>query len=181
MMSRLDELNDEWGGEAAARGEVHQPVRIGIGINTGACCVGNVGSPRRVNYSILGDPVNTASRLEESTKTYGAPILCGGETARQATGFALLDIGTFALRGKDRAEHMFAVIGDEVEGSSAAFAELKHSHGVLAAALSAGDTKAAALALTSCRRLTSTARGWPSLERLWTSYADQLAAKSPGV
>ncbi len=73
MLDELDKLNALWAAEAASRGETAAPVRIGIGLNTGDCCVGNVGSPQRFDYSILGDVVNVASRLEEATKTYGVP------------------------------------------------------------------------------------------------------------
>ncbi len=64
MQAQVGRLNDLWAAEAAARGEAVAHVQLGIGLNTGDCCVGNVGSPQRFDYSILGDVVNVASRLE---------------------------------------------------------------------------------------------------------------------
>src|SRR5215472_18499594 len=64
MRRKLVELNRGWEAEAQAAGNVFWPVRMGIGINSGECCVGNYGSQQHFNYSLLGDPVNLASRLE---------------------------------------------------------------------------------------------------------------------
>ena len=169
MISTLDDLNVQWAAEAARDGREHVPVRIGIGINTGACSVGNIGSQQRLNYSILGDPVNTASRLEEATKIYGAPILCGETTAALASDFALLEIGLQALRGKDRTLRVFAVAGDEVAGNSAAFAKLKMHHAELIAALASGDASKATTALAACQKM-----NWPNLERFWSAYAGRI-------
>ena len=55
MLYALDELNGRRAAEAAARGEAVSPIRIGVGLNTGECCVGNMGSPQRFDYSILGE------------------------------------------------------------------------------------------------------------------------------
>ena len=103
MRAELERLNAAWAAEAAGRGLQFSPVRIGIGLNTGECCVGNVGSPQRFDYSILGDVVNVASRLEEATKTFGVPIIAGEHTAQAAPGFAFLEIDAVTMRGKDAA------------------------------------------------------------------------------
>ena len=84
MITKLDELNGAWALEAAAAGRQHKTVRLGIGINSGPCAVGNIGSTQRFDYSILGDPVNAASRLEELTKTYQYPVIAGAATAAAA-------------------------------------------------------------------------------------------------
>ena len=85
------------GGAGGGPGEIARPVSIGIGLNTGECCVGNVGSPQRFDYSILGDPVNIASRLQDATKTYGA-----GDHRRRA------DRGRRARAGIPRHRHHHA-------------------------------------------------------------------------
>ncbi len=127
----------------ATRAETTEPVRLGIGLNTGACVVGNVGSPQRFDYSVLGDVVNTASRLEEMTKTYGVPIIIGELTAASASGFALIEIGASALRGKDRSEKLFALFGDETLAADSRWGHLKAHLSAYAKAMAAGDTIAA--------------------------------------
>src|SRR6516225_4390029 len=91
MMDRIEVLNRERQEEARSTGHPFLPFRIGIGINTGQCVVGNLGSDLRLNYTVLGDPVNVASRLEGQTKFYGVPIILGSRTGDKAREkFALL-------------------------------------------------------------------------------------------
>jgi adenylate cyclase len=170
MLSELDKLNALWAAEAASRGEVPQPVRIGIGLNTGACCVGNVGSPQRFDYSILGDVVNVASRLEEATKTYGIPIVAGERTAAAAPDLAFLEIDAAMMRGKERPERIFALLGDETVAVSERYRTLKAVHAELLAALRAGDMEKARAKLKACRAL-----GWVELNGLLETYAHHLA------
>ncbi len=84
MRRKLIELNRMWTEEAAAAGKPFRPVQMGIGINTGECCVGNFGSQQHFDYSLLGDPVNLASRLEGLGKVYGIDLVIGEETAHPA-------------------------------------------------------------------------------------------------
>ena len=81
MRRKLVELNHMWEEEATAAGKLFCPVQMGIGINTGECCVGNFGSEQHFDYSLLGDPVNLASRLEGLGKVYGIDLVIGEETA----------------------------------------------------------------------------------------------------
>lgn len=147
-----------------------KPIRLGIGINTGPGVAGNVGSPQRLNYSVLGDTVNTAARLEEATKTYGAAIIAGEQTAAAAHGLAFLEIGTASLRGKDRPERLFALLGGESVANSERFASLKREHAALGAALKGKDMAQAARRLEAIRAL-----GWDGL----APFIDKLATDLP--
>ncbi|PKP91882.1 MAG: adenylate/guanylate cyclase domain-containing protein [Alphaproteobacteria bacterium HGW-Alphaproteobacteria-16] len=76
-------------------------IKIGVGINTGSCVVGNMGSKQRFDYSVLGDAVNAASRLEGQSKELGVPLVIGAATA-EVIGDALdmRHVGDVVLRGK---------------------------------------------------------------------------------
>src|SRR2546428_7260437 len=100
MIDRLAVLNRERQEEANAAGQPFLPLRIGVGINTGRCLVGNLGSDLRFNYSVLGDPVNVAARLEGQTKYYGDPIIIGSKTGDKAKQkFAILELDLDAVTG----------------------------------------------------------------------------------
>jgi adenylate cyclase len=153
MLDAVDELNRQRAVRASQTGDLCEPVRIGIGLNTGRCVVGNVGSPQRFDYSILGDVVNIASRLEGETKVYGAPVIVGEATMAQAQDFAFLEIGRVSLRGKDRSERVFALAGDEAMAASAEFAAFRVAHIRLLRALDAADREEAGKALAEARDL----------------------------
>jgi len=112
MQARAAALNVELKREADANGGVYMPLRIGIGLNTGPCVVGNMGSDFRFNYSVLGDTVNFASRLEARTKDYRLPLVIGSRTAEGAKQkFATMEIDLIQVKGKTQPEAVFAVLG----------------------------------------------------------------------
>jgi adenylate cyclase len=78
MGRRMDELRAQW------RAEGKPDINVGLGMNTGRVVVGNMGSRKRFNYTVLGDPVNLASRLEGVNKTYSTRIIVSEFTYRQA-------------------------------------------------------------------------------------------------
>lgn len=69
MIERLEKVNED----LVRRG--FEPIAIGVGLNTGHVVLGNIGSEKKINYTVIGDSVNLASRLEGITKTYGAKII----------------------------------------------------------------------------------------------------------
>ncbi|MCQ1769849.1 adenylate/guanylate cyclase domain-containing protein [Neorhizobium galegae] len=101
MLESMQALNDDLQAEAEATGRTYYPLAIGIGINTGECVVGNMGSTSRFDYSALGDAVNLAARLEGASKAYGVPLLLGERTAR-AVGetFAVFELDRIRVKGK---------------------------------------------------------------------------------
>ena len=112
MLDRVDALNNELEREAFAGGPRFVPIKIGIGINTGRCTVGNMGSDLRFQYTVMGDSVNLASRLEGQTKGYGLSIIIGSRTAAAVSGqFALLEIDRIQVKGKTEPELIYTVVG----------------------------------------------------------------------
>jgi adenylate cyclase len=128
MMAEMRRLNETWHREADAEGRPFKPVSLGIGLNTGLCCVGNLGSETRFDYSVIGDNVNVASRLEGQSKTYGVGTVVGETTAARAPGFAFLELDLLKVKGKTEATRIFALMGDAARKAEAGFAALAERH-----------------------------------------------------
>src|SRR5471032_2489641 len=112
MLDRVDKLNREREQAAKDNNKLFIPIQIGVGINTGKCVVGNMGSDLRFDYSVLGDSVNLASRLEGQCKSYGLPIILASKTANAAKDkFALLELDFIAVKGKKEPEVVYALVG----------------------------------------------------------------------
>ena len=106
-------------------------ISIGVGINTGLACVGNLGSQTRFDYSVIGDAVNVAARTESSCKELGMDILLTAPTAQAVPEFAQLDAGKIPLKGKSEDQQIFALVGDETVKTSEQFTALLKAHGDL--------------------------------------------------
>jgi adenylate cyclase len=115
MLAAMPGLNAEWQRRSAASGRPMPDVRIGIGINTGPCCVGNLGTARRFDYSAVGDEVNVASRLEQLTKEYGLGVIVGERTATEVDGAGLVEIDQVQLRGRSGQSRIFTFIPADAE------------------------------------------------------------------
>ncbi|HXE15918.1 MAG TPA: adenylate/guanylate cyclase domain-containing protein [Stellaceae bacterium] len=151
MRSELVRFNSGLKAEAEAAHQPFTPVRIGIGINTGECCVGNMGTPQRLNYSVLGDEVNVCSRLEGQSKTYGVDIVVNEPTVEECSGFAYLELDLILVKGKTRPVRIFTLVGDETVAANPAFVTLKTSHDALVAAYRAQQWAEARRLIHVCR------------------------------
>lgn len=88
-------------------------IDVRIGIATGEVIVGNIGSENTRSFTVIGDNVNLAARLEAATRFYGARILVSGAVARHAGGkFEMREIDSIAVKGKVEAEHIFELLGE---------------------------------------------------------------------
>jgi adenylate cyclase len=140
MLDRLAALNAQRAREAESDGHPFLPLRIGIGLNTGPCFVGNFGSDLHFNYSVLGDTVNVSSRLESQCKTYGVPIILGARTAEAAASrFAVLELDTLQVVGKSAPERIFTLLGREDVAASPDFRELAITNQMMLTAYRRGD------------------------------------------
>jgi len=124
MQARLAQMNAD---PAERPVDVVWPdgVKIGIGLNAGLCCVGNMGSEQRLSYSLIGDTVNLASRLEGLTKVYGVGIAIGSALARHLPDFALIELDRVRVVGRDAPETLHALIGDETLARETPFVSLR--------------------------------------------------------
>lgn len=123
IMARMRDLNRDWRREAEAAGRAFEDVRIGIGLNTGECCVGNLGSENRFDYSAIGDAVNIASRLEGLTKIYGLSLLVSEDTCKRAPELGFIEADLVRVKGRTGATRVFTAAPDGAPADHAAFLE----------------------------------------------------------
>ena len=157
MRGALDGLNTKRKREAETENSAFLALNVGIGINCGECLVGNMGSDQRFDYSVLGDAVNLASRLEGQSKNYGVDIVVGDAVAKRvADHFAILELDLIAVKGKSEAVHIHALLGDEALKNADSFV-LHHSvHQKMLSAYRAQNWDEAKGLIDDCRALSRT-------------------------
>ncbi len=156
-------------GERDPGGAPLPAIAVGVGVNTGDCVVGNMGSSARFDYSVLGDAVNLASRLEGASKDYGVAIVLGAETRARVEGrFPLITLDRIAVRGRSER----APVSTPLPAGSSADAETLALHEGLVADLVedrlAGDDP----------RFATLAERLPMLAGYYRRMAERIAAKS---
>jgi adenylate cyclase len=178
MLERIDELNSQRELEAKQGGHAYIPLNVGVGLNTGVCVVGNMGSDLRFDYSVLGDSVNLASRLEGQSKEYGFPIIVGSKTALAVKDkFAILELDFIMVKGKKEPEVIYAIAGREDIAQSGRFQLLRNLTIEMLACYRSRDWEGALAAIERGRK-TDDAR---ALELLYNLYEARIRGyqKSP--
>jgi adenylate cyclase len=149
-------------------GEVH----IGVGLDSGPCCVGNIGSAQRLSYSLIGDTVNLASRIEGLTKIYGIPIAMGEGAAKELDGFAFFEIDKVRVVGRDMPERIYALIGSPDVARKLDFQDCARLQGEFLRCYRGRDWDASAALLESLRPVASSF----GLSRLIELFTKRIAA-----
>lgn len=173
----LAPLNVTFKAAADKAGRKHLQLRAGIGMNTGATVVGNMGSDTRFNYTVMGDSVNVASRLESSSKQYGIVLVVGETTRALAPQFAALEIDKVVVKGKTEALHSFTLLGEPAIALTPEFLKLEVAHKEMLRLFRAQDWAGAHAKITECRGLEPEGlcvEPGVGLGKLYDMYADRI-------
>ena len=178
LQRRVGPVNDEIRTECEAAGAKYMPLAVGVGLNSGPCCVGNMGSDLRRSYTVLGDNVNIASRLEGQTRSYSVDIVVGQTTQAEAPDLAYLELDLIRVVGKQEPVRIFALLGDETLAADPAFRALAEAHAAMLAAYRAQDWAAARNFLARARAL-DPGLNLSGLYDIYAARIDEFAAAPP--
>ncbi len=171
MLGEMGPLNDQLEKEAQEEGRKHIPLKVGLGLNTGPVVVGNMGSDQRFDYSVLGDNVNLASRLEGQSKAYGVSVVIGANTHEKVPEMATIELDKIQVKGKTVGINIYALLGDETLEQNQDFRTLRSQHDQMLAAYRAMDWAKARKKLKECRILCEPF----GLDGLYDMYEERIA------
>jgi adenylate cyclase len=168
MAASMAVLNARWQAEAEAAKRPFRKVAIGIGINSGNCCVGNLGSSRRFDYSAIGDDVNVASRYEGLSKTYGLTVVMGEATVARLPSPRVMELDLIRVKGRAQPTRIFTLA--ETVGAEAAAEGLLPAHAAMLDAYRGRRWDEAEAAIETCRGFAI-----PGLDRFYATYCSRIA------
>lgn len=158
ILSDFAALAKEINAERQAKGQTPIDLAVGVGVNSGLCVVGNMGTATRFDYTAIGDAVNLSARLEARTKYYGVTLIVGAATAEATPTGQLVEIDMIAVKGQQNLVKVFT--GADVFKPAAGSAD--------EGAQAQVHTQAQAAALAAYR-----AQDWERAHSLWTDIAAQ--------
>ena len=150
MATKMDELNETWMQRAQAEQRPYKRVDIGMGLNSGKCCVGNFGSTYRFDYSAIGDEVNITSRFEGLTKLYGVPAIVGRRAL--APEFPALELDTVSVKGRTRPTQIYTFV-DMLAAEKSQIEHLQQKHSAFLATYRKQKWDAAERMIDDCRNI----------------------------
>jgi adenylate cyclase len=153
------------------------PIRLAVGLASGQACVGNIGARQRYNYSVVGETVNVASRVETSCRYVAYDIVVPQEMAEASGGLAWLRAGRVGLKGVSGRLPVVALVGDASVARSEEFAALSTAHDRLTEALSRGQRAEDLIA--ECRHLAAAVE--PGLLSFYNRIGTRIADFAPPV
>jgi adenylate cyclase len=166
MAAAVEKLNVEW--QSAQPDKPLPKVRIGIGINTGECCVGNLGSVQRFDYSAIGDNVNIASRFEGLSKAYAVTLIVGERTAAALPETMTLELDLVRVKGRSEPTRIYTLL-DVYHPADGTGERLRTAHGRFLSAYRAQKWDEAEARIKEC--LDS---GIAGLESYYTVFRDRI-------
>jgi adenylate cyclase len=172
MRAALHKLNSEDAFNLKWRLGDGAEIGIGIGINTGLACVGNMGAETRFNYSAVGDAVNVAARIESSSKDIGHDIVLSESSASALQDMAMLEAGHLELKGKSARQRLYVLVGDGQLAASPDFWELASFHETLIRHLASGEVPATKRALAKCLDKVDR-HGWSTLRPFYERITER--------